>query len=314
MPSSVLVLSTLGLCGAQTAYDQQRASLVRSECGASLGGALSLSDKELAADKVLQAAKAAYYDAEVFLPALSFFESAPQIRESKLFELLKPLPKGAALHQHFDSLLETRWFVNVTYEANCYVCWPELGSPVAFRFMSDPNTTGAPACPTGPWRLVAPLRAAAADRAAFDDAIYRAVSLVTASGAPYESVDAAWVKFQGLFGVIDGLLNYLPVYRRYVGAVLDAFASDNLQRLELRAGLLSNITYTLDQRTQSAEAAVQLWLEAAATRNLSLAFVYTALRSQPPHTIGLELARARQLAATLPAGTIVGFDLVGQEE
>ena len=29
----------------------------------------------------------------VFLPALSFFESAPQIRASRLFKLLQPLPK-----------------------------------------------------------------------------------------------------------------------------------------------------------------------------------------------------------------------------
>eukprot|EP00966_Prymnesium_polylepis_P300791 6950822-Prymnesium_polylepis.1 len=139
-------------------YMRQRASLIDSECSASLGGAAALTSKELAADKVIRAAKAEMYASPLPI-ARSFFQSAPEMRDSKLFRLLQPLPKGAALHLHFDSLLETRWFVERTYEADCYVCWPPTAaSPIAFRFLPS-DTKAHPGCasPAG-WQLVASLR------------------------------------------------------------------------------------------------------------------------------------------------------------
>ena len=173
--------------------------MITDECSAALGGQ-TLSESEQAADKILRVARDSMYTASVFLPSKSFFEARPQVAASELFRLLRPLPKGAALHLHFDSLLDTVWFVNVTYEPNCYACWPAGATrPDAFRFMPHSTAAGAPSCASG-WEEVAALRSAATDREAFDDAIFRSITMTPASGQAYPSVTAAWDQFQGIFG------------------------------------------------------------------------------------------------------------------
>jgi len=306
-----MLLGCLSLGSAGLPYAAKREAMIRAECNASLGGAIALTPQEAAADRVLRAAKAEAYSSDPFLASRSFFQTQRQINASKLFTLLQPLPKGAALHLHFDSMLDTRWFLPVTYESNCFVCWPSTAAlPVSFRFLT--NATAGPTCEAG-WQRMSTLRATTRNVTALDELVYEALSLPPASKQAYPDVDSAWRKFQALFGVVGGLLNYLPVYRRYVAAVMDRFVDDNVQRLELRGGLLSNITYTLDQVEQTAEFAVQLWLDTAASRKLNIAFIYSALRSQPPEAIALELRRAKELKAAFPS-KVIGFDLVGQED
>lgn len=212
-------------------YDMERAKLVVSECTASVGGELPLSDREAAADLVLRSSRAAL---DPLLPALSYFDIADTIAKSKLFRLLRPLPKGAALHVHFDSLMPASWFVsNATYEPDCHVCWPGAGGPTAFRFFSPGGRTPPGCASTKGWQPVAALRTAAADRAAFDGAIEASLSMRPANhtrGAPaYASVDAAWAAFMPRFGLVAGLLFYEVIFRRYVAAALESFAAEQVR-------------------------------------------------------------------------------------
>jgi adenosine deaminase-related growth factor len=306
----VTVLVHLLLAQAPPEYMKRRSALVEAECANSVGGGIRLTDQEQAVDKLLRAARA---DTPSALASQSFFRTASTIRQSTLFQMLQPLPKASALHLHFDSLLESRWFVNVTYEEHCLACWPAgSGGPVAFRFAAD-SGRGLPGCASG-WQRVSDLRRMSSDVPAFDEQIYRSLSLCTADGAPFPSVDAAWNKFNAAFPMLAGLLMYEPVFRKYVGAALDTFVDDGLQRVELRAGLSGNVTYTLDQSGLPASHAVSLWTHAAAARNLSLGFIFSSYRGLSPEAIAHELADARSLAAHSPPGTIIGFDLVGQED
>lgn len=293
-------------------YMQQRAGMIEGTCKRCIGGSLPLSDTEQAADAVIRAAAKRESNRSDFLPSQSFFNTAGAIRQSRLFSLLAPLPKGAALHLHFDSLLETRWFVNQTYEADCHCCWPKGAKmPTLFRYFGA-GGPAPPGCDAG-WQPVPALRAAAANRTAFDDALYRSISLVPPSDEPYPSSDAAWTKFQGLFPVVYGLMNYEPVYKLYVAAVLAAFKADGVQRLEMRGWLRPNITYLLDGTPQPATHALDLWLAAAKAAGVSIGFIYSAMRDTPPDQIGSELAVAQSLSTRYP-GVILGFDLVGQED
>jgi len=135
--------------------------------------------------------------------------------------------------------------------------------------------------------------------------------LVPASLAPYPNVDAAWAKFETIFPLSVGILDFEPVFRRYIDAVLDAFAKDGVQRIEMRGGLSGNLTYRLDQSEQSATYAIDLWNEAAVARNLSLTFIASAYRGISPAEAAAELRNAQALAKLYPQA-VRGFDLVGQ--
>ena len=221
MPSVAIISCCLfTTCTSQSPeYLKQRAELVQTQCTESTGGKLALSHDELIVDRLLRDARA-----EFNLTSGSFFELIPSISKSRLFQLLQPLPKGAALHLHYDSLLESAFLVDATYDEHCHICWPDRWSaPTAFRFFDSSAVRVPPlvregmrldgTCASG-WILVAELRAAAPDVAAFDERLYRSLSLVPASLAPYPNVDAAWAKFETIFPLSVGILDFEPVFRR----------------------------------------------------------------------------------------------------
>ncbi len=124
---SLLAFGAAGVTSApepSPAYTAARDKILQEQCQSSVGGRLTLSPTEQRADAVLRAAKRIAYDSpDNFLPTRSFFETRDLLSRSRLFDLLRPLPKGAALHLHWDSLLPTSFFVNVTHaEPNCHVC------------------------------------------------------------------------------------------------------------------------------------------------------------------------------------------------
>jgi hypothetical protein len=362
-----------------SAYLARRNSALQCECDASIGGAVNLSAIEQKADSVLSAA-AAPLSAGSSILTRSFFDSAEDMRTSRLYELLRPMPKGAVLHTHFDSLLDNVWLLNATYEPHCRICGAAGSLDAFFRFFTDATTYGVKPCshPAG-WQLVSAVRAAAASTPAFDEALRRSFTLVPADRKAYPTVDAAWAKFQAIFGLSRGLLFYEPIFTRYampcyamlryatlcyamrcyampcyampcyamlryamlcyamlryamlcyamlcypmpsyamlcryVQGVLDSFQSENVQRLEMRAGLFGNVTYALDGSGQPAKHVIALFIREAAARNMSVAFIFSSMRSADPPAIAADLVFARELAAAWP-GVIVGYDLVGQED
>ena len=61
---------------------------------------------------------------EFFPPAHSFLEDRVKqaIAESRVFDVMKRLPKGGVLHAHGSALGDFRWLVtNVSYRPDCYI-------------------------------------------------------------------------------------------------------------------------------------------------------------------------------------------------
>ena len=73
------------------------------------------------------------------------------ITSQALFALLKPLPKGAALHVHSDSMVDIGWLVaTATYDPNLHVCGIAggLDAPASFHYFVEGGQGHAapPAC------------------------------------------------------------------------------------------------------------------------------------------------------------------------
>lgn len=86
-------------------YYRQRQLLIDEELDATFGSEIILSDKEKFANEIIMKAKDAEYRGgtehpEQFIPSRHIFERLEEIKESKLFQIIRKMPKGGILHAH----------------------------------------------------------------------------------------------------------------------------------------------------------------------------------------------------------------------
>ena len=211
------------------AYQQARERLLREERSRRLSAALVLSPEEQAADRRLAALRKAE-EARVgsyFPPAHSFLDPRTKrlIESSPLLEVMRRLPKGGILHLHGAAGGDFRWLIaRATYRPDCYVFTGDGPSPVrgTLRFFAEP--------PGGDWRSVAALRAQAGDASAFDEALYRSITLGEEDlGAP-----DIWEEFSNCFRRAWSLFDDDALAAAHWRRMLDLLVEENVQYVEFR--------------------------------------------------------------------------------
>lgn len=102
-------------------YHKQRNVLLNQTQKDSIGGHLVLDDSEIKVNSILMHWKnleldEGFKDPTKFWAAQHFFTSKPYIEQSKLFRIIRQLPKGGVLHAHFSALVSTDYILtNITY-------------------------------------------------------------------------------------------------------------------------------------------------------------------------------------------------------
>lgn len=82
-----------------------------------------LTDKKFKANNVIMTIKHEEVDHGLadphnFIPSHHIFNRLDEISNSKLFHILKKMPKGGILHTHDGELLNSQFFVDITYRDN----------------------------------------------------------------------------------------------------------------------------------------------------------------------------------------------------
>ena len=101
-------------------YLAQRKNILKEERNNHLGNNLTLAWYEIKANEKLMEDKLKELDEAMltgdFGPSKSFYLSQTDIENSPVFQFIKKMPKGAALHTHHISLGSIKWIVsNLTY-------------------------------------------------------------------------------------------------------------------------------------------------------------------------------------------------------
>ena len=210
-------------------YRAARERLVGQERARRLSAALVLSDEEEAANRRLAALRKAEEErvGAYFPPAHSFLLDRTKrlIDESPLLEVMRRLPKGGMLHVHGSAGGDFRWLIaHATYRPDCYISVGESGPVVrgTLRFFPQP--------PEGDWRPVVALRSAAADPRAFDEELYRSITL----GEEDREVLDIWEEFGNCFRRSWGLLDDPEVKNGHWRRMLDRLIDENVQYVEFR--------------------------------------------------------------------------------
>ena len=212
------------------AYREARDRLIAEERMLRLGAGLVLTAEEEKANRRLMTMKGAEIERTraYFPPAHSFLREKTKqaIAASPVFDVMKRLPKGAILHAHGGAMGDFRWLVShATYRADCYIYQgpgptPDRG---ALRIADKSPGEG--------WRLVSELRAAAADVKAFDDELFRSITL----GEEDLELPQIWDEFSAIFRRMSGLM-VRPVFVEYWRRLQLALIDENVQYMESRSG------------------------------------------------------------------------------
>ncbi|XP_043823728.1 adenosine deaminase 2 isoform X2 [Dromiciops gliroides] len=301
--------------------DDDRKALIMKEKMLQIGGELSLTAQEELANKKLMTLKNEEIKQAMkkgqFPPSMHFFRAKKLIEESKVFHVLKKMPKGAALHLHDFGILSVDWLVkNVTYRPHCHICFTPL-SNLKFIFADRAPPTPKPE-DCSEWILLSKYRGELQNVTEFDNSLLQNFTLVLDNPeTAYSDQAVIWARFENIFGSIEGLVHYAPVFREYFARGLEEFYEDNVQYLELRATLYP--VYELNGQTHDKEWSLKTYQEVAQKFAkdhpdfTGARIIYSDHRMKDVSHIAESVQTAMKLRVKFPE-SMAGFDLVGQED
>lgn len=231
-------------------YQAMRKQFIESETQYGFGSDIRLSAREQKANTIIMAAKEAEYANSItkpssFRPSRHIFETLAAIKQTKLYQIIRKMPKGGILHAHDSAVCSTDYVVSLTY-------WPHLwqlsrpnGTDVAkFLFsLSQPNTTANNGYDDKlVWRRVNEVRHELGAKI-YDKYVRTLFTLYDDSvqdpNTQFTDVNAVWRKFVTRFMNVGKLLTYAPIWKAYYKNALKEMHEDGVQYVEFRTTLPS---------------------------------------------------------------------------
>lgn len=297
-------------------YWAARSRLLTADQLLETGGSVVLHGAERRVNDLLTAFKREEFEATPFTAGRHFFNAREDIRRSKVFDIIRMMPKGAMLHIHDISMLSVEALVgNITYMPHLYLCNSTQGlaaSDMRLHFFATPDDSCA-------WRLLSDVRADVG-AAAVDQWLIGQLSMITLlPDDVYEDLHSAWQAFDVVLSRVRSIINYEPAWKCMVLLALQEMADDNIQYVEIRSSLpqLSDLSGRLYPVSHTAAIYREALLSARRRRGDGRLWggrVIVALsRHVSPGQVAADVERVLQLRAAYP-DLVVGFDLVAEED
>ena len=271
-------------------------------------------------------------------PGMMFSLAKGRMEGSKLWKIVKKMPKGALLHCHlgamgdldymFEEALKTEGFC---VSADAPLTTPEAMENAAFRFRYVPTATGS--SPTlwsdsyQPHDWIPISKAADSfpngGRVGFIQCLKSRVTI-----SPEESlhhhlgINEIWRKFTTCFPILHSLFKYEPLFRKFIRNVLSQLHEDGIKWVDIRTDFITPFfregRAEPDVGYESMMAVMEQELEAFKASDEGNGFwgariIWTAIRSKGTKDIVEDMKECIRIKQLFP-DLICGYDLVGQEE
>jgi adenosine deaminase CECR1 len=290
-------------------YLRERASLLQAGGASMCGADLKLDDDELKANEYLVGLRdqvlSSYKKKDAFPPVQGFLAAKAAIESTGLLQLLRRMPKGGVLHIHTLSAGRASWVVeNAASRPDCYVYWGDDGGEHLKGQLGFYLRGSQPAG----FRPVREVRGEVAD---FDRQLLDLVTL----GADDAGAPDVRKRFTDVLRRLRGFLRYRPVFMEYYREAFQTLLADNVQYVELRAGI--GPLYDLNGNTWTPEESVDLFQkirdEVRVTHpEFDLKLILAYYREESRASVWDNLQQAVKLRTAYP-NFVVGFDLAGED-
>ena len=187
-------------------------------------------------------------------PGMMFNLARERIYKSKLWKIVKRMPKGALLHCHLEAMVDLGWLIDQVFsvkgmhvQADAPLSTVEARdtAPVTFQWLSSQADVVTSIWDDSyPGSRLVPVEQAAdsfpnGGRDGFT-AWLRSRMTIT----PEESLkhhhgpNHVWRKFTSCFGVLGSLLHYEPIWRGFLRRMLKNLVDDGVQYVDMRAAFV----------------------------------------------------------------------------
>lgn len=298
-------------------HTADRNNFLEEESRLFLGGQIQLTQDEIEANEILMHWKTKEIDESFANPqyynfSKHFFTYRNDISKSKVYQMIKRMPKGAALHIHASMMLDVDSLLRLTYEDHLYACYG--GGDLQLRFS---DTVPSQSCPFK-WDLLSDLRNASTDVTEFDLELRKYLTLYTDDQKLLDSdINFTWERFNNVYRATKSLIGYRPVREKYFYKALENFYNDNVMYIEIRTGLhgLYELDGTVHDELYLASLYQKITQEFMADHPdfVGVKLILTKGRWKNEDVVRQTLDMARKLKAEMP-DFFAGFDLVGQED
>ncbi|XP_026462406.1 adenosine deaminase 2-like [Ctenocephalides felis] len=250
-----------------------------------------------------------------FIPARSFLEAVEDMKKSKVFRLLKALPKGAVLHGHDSALISSEFLFKMTYAKNLWVKVNDKNEFQEFKFAKEkPGIDGNDKCQSCQWNNLVQLRDTNTSTKV-DEWLKPQMSLNSQHAGM--DVNTIWKRFMLQFKVVSPLVTYKPAWWYILYNTFKEFYEDNVSYMEIR-GRFKELRDLNSRTMESLQVARfnRAVLKSFQKRHRDFygaRFIYSPLRFLNETTFEPHSVLLRKLLRHYP-DFVAGFDLVGQED
>jgi adenosine deaminase CECR1 len=202
------------------------------------------------------------HDGDIY-PGMMFSLAKERIEKSKLWTIVRRMPKGALLHCHFEAMIEVEWIVERAFELgnvgikcrkSLWTAEARLNTPFEFGVLEGEvdNAKSIWSSDYTPNTLVH-LNTAAdsfprAGRAGFLAWVKSRCSITPQeSVSHHHGVNQIWVKFISTFGIVRTIIYIEAIFPQYVRRLCQQLHNDNVLWADVRA-LFSGPGYHVDDQ------------------------------------------------------------------
>ncbi|KAI8442073.1 hypothetical protein MSG28_005712 [Choristoneura fumiferana] len=298
-------------------HASNRAKILHDEELLALGGNITLTEQETKVNNCLMQYKLneinfAFNNPEYFNFTYHFFKYKTNIHTSKVYKIIKDLPKGAALHLHDVAILGPDYLMNITYMNHLYVCFAK--DKVQLKFSDQLPTDPC----SGHWQLMSEARRLSRNVTNFDAQLRQHFTLVVNDPAKvYPCIKNTWEAFMNYFITVGSMLTYRPVWEQYFYDTLKAFREQNIMYVEVRSTLpklyeLDGTTYDPFITAKAYKKSINKFMKDYPDFT-GAKLIYAPIRDTDKKSVTKYLELALRIKAEMP-DVFAGFDLVGQED
>ncbi|KAI4131929.1 MAG: hypothetical protein LQ338_001011 [Usnochroma carphineum] len=271
-------------------------------------------------------------------PGMMFALAKPRLEQSKTYQILRKMPKGALLHAHMDAMIDPDFLVDQVLATEGMVIQASQGlntaeareqASVTFEYSRSPDSSNSSIWSTS-YRAgqLVPATVAADSFPSGGREGFKAWIVSRSTLTPEDSlnhhhgIDAIWAKFTSCFMILGSMFRYEPILRASLQRLFRQLRDDGLQWADLRMAFVAKYWKEGQKKPdEGQEALFQAFGEELGNFQATeegkgwwgCRFIWTTLRIYGKKEMVNHMKQCIAVKKAFPH-LIAGYDLVGQED